>query len=86
MNDKISILLQSFASLLSLGITYGYLSLVTTMISVACTQFDKINAALLDIRQEHIMPLQDEQVHTFANCDLEAKLSACIRLHQDVME
>jgi len=56
------------------------------MISVACTQFDKLNAALLDIRQQHITPLQDEQVHTTANCDLQAKLSACILLHQDIIE
>jgi hypothetical protein len=56
------------------------------MISVACTQFDKINAVILDIRQEHITPLQNEEVHTFANCNLKAKLSACIRLHQDIIE
>lgn len=78
--------LQSFASLLSLGITYGYLSLVTTMISVACTQFDKLNAAILGIRQETTTPLQEEQLLTFVNCDLQAKLSSCLRLHQDVME
>jgi uncharacterized protein YyaL (SSP411 family) len=83
---QIFTLLQYFAALLSLGITYGYLSLVTTMTSVACSQFDKLNAAILDIRQEQITPLQDEQVHTFANCEMHAKLSACIRLHQDIME
>jgi len=77
--------LQSFASLLSLGITYGYLSLVTTMISVACAQFDKLNAAILNIKEEAITPLQNEEVHTFANCNLHAKLSACIRLHQDII-
>ena len=62
------------------------MSLVTTLISVACSQFDKLNAAILDIRQQYITPLQDEQVHTSANCDLQTKLSACIRLHQDIMQ
>jgi hypothetical protein len=56
------------------------------MVSVACTQFDKLKAAILDIRQEHTTPLQDEQVHIFANCNLQAKLIACIRLHRDIME
>jgi len=59
---------------------------MTTMISVACTQFDKLNAAILDIRQEHITPLQDEEVYAIANSGMQAKLSACIRLHQDIIE
>jgi len=68
------------------NILVGYLSMVTTLISVACSQFYKINAALADIRQQRITPLEDEQVHPTANCDLQTKLSACIRLQQDIME
>jgi hypothetical protein len=55
---------------------------------MACTQFDKLNAAILDIRQEHITPNQeqgDEQIHTIENCKLQAKLNACIRHHQDII-
>jgi hypothetical protein len=70
------------------GLTCGYLSLVTTLIAVACAQFEKLKAAILDIRQEHITPYrgqEDEQVHTDADCDLQAKLNACIQHHQDIM-
>jgi hypothetical protein len=65
------------------------MSLVTTLIAVACNQFDKIKAAILDIRQQHITPhyrQEDEQVHTTVNCDFQAKLNACIRHHQNVIE
>jgi len=80
--------LQCFASLLILGFIFGYPSLCTALIAVACTQFDKLKAAILDIRQEHITPQHgqgDEEDHATANCDLQAKLNACIRHHQDIM-
>jgi len=76
-------------TLLAVGVLCGYLSLVTTLISVAYTQFDKLKTAILDIRQQHITPRhrqEDEQVHTIANCDLQAKLNACIRHHQNIIE
>jgi nitrogen fixation-related uncharacterized protein len=74
--------------LLALGIVCGYLSLVTTLIAVACSQFDKLKAALLDIRQQHITAqhgLEDEQVHTIVNNMLQAKLNACIQHHQIII-
>jgi hypothetical protein len=80
--------LQCFASLLILGLMFSYPSLCTALIAVACSQFDKLKAAILDIRQQHITPQheqEDEQVDTAANCDLQAKFNACIRLHQDIM-
>jgi hypothetical protein len=64
------------------------MSLVTALIAVACAQLEKLKAAILDIRQEHITPYrgqEDEQVHTAADRDLQAKLNACIRHHQDIM-
>jgi hypothetical protein len=64
------------------------MSLVTTLIAVACAQFEKLKAAILDIRQQHITPYrgqEDEQVHTAADCDLQAKLHSCIRHHQEIM-
>jgi hypothetical protein len=81
--------LQCFILLLSLGAVVGFPSLVTTLIAVACTQFVKLKAAILDIRQQHIAPhdcQEDEQDHTIANCDLQEKISACIRHHQEIME
>jgi hypothetical protein len=85
----IFIYLQCFASFLAVVIQFVYPSLVTTLIAVACSQFDKLKAAILDIRQQHITShhgLEDELVHTNANCDLQAKLNACIRHHQDIIE
>jgi hypothetical protein len=72
-----------------MGAVYVYTSLIIALISIACSQFDKLKAAILDIRQQHTTPhhrQEDEQVHTAANCDLQSKLHACIRQHQDVME
>jgi len=56
--------------------------------AVACTQFDRLKAAILDIRQQHTTPQQqqeDEREAATANCNLQAKLIACIRHHQDIM-
>ena len=81
--------LQSFASLVAVSVICGYMSLVITLIAVACSQFDKLKAATLDIRQQHITPhhrQEDKQDHTTSNCDLQAKLKVCIRHHQDIIE
>jgi hypothetical protein len=81
--------LQCFASLVGAGVVCGYMSLVTTMIAVACSQFDRLKMAILDIRQQHITPhrgQEDEQVHIVANCNLQDKLTACIRHHQNIIE
>ena len=81
--------LQCFAALQGTSVLCGYLSLVTTLIAVACSQFEKLKAAILDIRQQHITPhhrQEDEQVHTIANCDLQAKLNVCIRHHQNIIQ
>jgi len=80
---------QCFASLFAVGSVCGYMSLVTTLIAVACSQYDKLKAAILDIIQQHIAPQhgqEDEQVDIIANCDLQAKLNACIRHHQNTIE
>jgi len=81
--------LQCFATLLALGAVYVYISLIIALIAIACTQFDKLKAAILYIRQQHITPRhgqEDKQDHTIANCDLQTKLNACIRHHQDIIE
>jgi hypothetical protein len=70
-----------------IGVTVSYPSLCTALVAVACTQFDKLKAAILDIRQEHITPQngqEDEYNVTVANSNLQAKLNACIRHHQDI--
>jgi hypothetical protein len=80
--------LQCFTSLVSLGITCGFTSLVTTFIAVACSQFEKVKADILDIRQQHITVrhgLDDEHDNANTNCDLHEKLNACIRHHQEII-
>jgi hypothetical protein len=86
---KYSPFLQCFTSLLGAGVLCSYISLVTTLIAVACSQFEKLKAAIFNIRQQHITPhhrQEDEQVDTIANCDLQDKLTACIRHHQNIIE
>jgi len=63
--------------------------LIIVFISVACVQFQKLKAAILNIRQEHITPHHvhdDEQVPKISTCNLQGKLNACIRQHQEIME
>jgi len=70
------------------GITYSFPSLVATLTSVACSQFEKVKAAILDIRQQHITShhlQENEKDNEYANCNLQAKLNACIRHHQEVI-
>jgi hypothetical protein len=58
------------------------------LIAIACTQFDRLKVAILDIRQQHITShhgQEDEQDHKNANCDFQAKINACIRHHQYIM-
>ena len=62
----------------------GFLSLYTIFIAVACAQFQKMKTAILDIRQPHHAQ-EDEKVHTSEYCNMQAKLIACIRHHQEVM-
>jgi len=72
----------------SLGIICGFPSLAITLIAVACSQFEKVKAAILDIRQQHMTShhgLEDEHDNAIANCDLQVKLNACIKHHQEVM-
>ena len=73
---------------MGIGVTCGYLSLVTSLIAVACSQFDKLKAAILDIRQQLITSYhgqEKEQIHTIGNRDLQANLNACIRHHQELL-
>ena len=87
-NLQITPYLQCFTSLLALGITCGFLFLVITLISIACSQFEKVKAAILDIRQQHMTShhgVEDEHDNAIANCDLQAKLNACIRHHHEIM-
>jgi hypothetical protein len=65
------------------------MTLVTTLIAVACSQIDKVKAAIKDIRQQHITAhhgQEEEHVYSTENCDLQAKLNICIQHHQNIIE
>jgi len=56
---------------------------------VACTQFDKLKAGVLDIQQEHITShhgKEVEQDHSTENCELQEKFIFCIRHHHYIMK
>jgi hypothetical protein len=81
--------LQCLASLTVVGLFGGFLSLYTIFIAVACAQFQKMKGAILDIRQQHITShhaQEDEQVRATEYCNMQAKLNASIRHHQEIME
>jgi hypothetical protein len=70
-----------------LGVSYAFLSLYITLIAVACSQFEKLTAALLDIRQENVTTdseQEDGQVDE-AYRDMQDKLKVCIRHHQKIV-
>ena len=82
------ILIQGFTSLLAMGMAYGFPCLCITLNSVACSQFQKLKAAILGIGQEHItQPIgqEDEIFRKTANCILQDELNMCIRHHQEIM-
>jgi hypothetical protein len=56
---------------------------------VACSQFDKLKATILDIRQQNITShhgQEDGQVYSATKYDFQPKLNACIRHHQNIIE
>jgi hypothetical protein len=66
---------------------YGFLSVYITSVAVACTQLEKLRAALLNIRQEHVTPHSEQGdglVHDLHGI-MQQKLNACIRHHQQVL-
>ena len=80
---------QCFTTLLGVGVVCGYMSLVTTLIAVACSQFDKLKATILDVREKHITPRiwqEDGQDNSNAKRDLQSNLNVCIRHHQDIIK
>jgi hypothetical protein len=81
--------LQFLSLLQILGLLFGFPYLNTILIAVACAQFQKLKAAILDIRQQHITPhhvQEDKQVYKIGKYNLEGKLNECIRHHQEIIK
>jgi hypothetical protein len=81
--------LQFLSPIQQLGLVVGFACLNTIFIAVACAQFQKLKVAILDIRQQYITPhhvQEEKQVHKTSKCNLQEKLNAYIRHHQEIME
>jgi hypothetical protein len=71
----------------------GFPSLFATLVCVACSQLEKLRAALLDIRQTHVTAerdfgTQEAQGQARASeelfCHMQKQLNNCIRHHQKI--
>jgi hypothetical protein len=75
----------------------GSISLYATSVFVACSQLEKLTANLLDIRQPHVLSVQEcgteagqqeEQGRGHISEDvflhMQKQLNACIRHHQEI--
>jgi hypothetical protein len=89
--------LQVFASILAISICVGFPGLYATLVCVACSQLEKLRAALLSIRQTYITSQQQSLTETgqqegqgegHASEDMfrhmHRQLNNCIRHHQDI--
>jgi hypothetical protein len=89
--------LQAIASVFIITTGVSFLSLYSTLVCVACSQLEKLKAALLFITQTNVMSQQDcgvqsgqqegqGQGHTSKDVFLymQKQLNACIRHHQDI--
>jgi hypothetical protein len=75
---------------------FGFPSLYATLVSVTCSQLEKLRAALLDIRQTHIITDHDSGEENYRHSErhndisehvfhhMRKQLNACIRHHQNI--
>jgi len=81
------------------SIYFGFPNLYATLVYVACSQLEKIRAALLDIRQTYATSLQycggetDEReaagqknTHSVVYRHMQDQLNNCIRHHQEIKQ
>jgi len=86
------------ATIFIASLYFGFQSLYATLVCVACSQLEKLRAALLDIRQTYGTSLQycgdetDEreaagQKNTLSEqfLHMQEELNNCIRHHQEIM-
>lgn len=88
--------LQVVASLFGMSIVFGFPSLYATLVCVACSQLEKLRAALLDIRQTHVTsdqtfteerdPQKEGESHTSEEIfrHMQKQVNACICNHQKI--
>jgi hypothetical protein len=79
-------------------IFFVYTSLYVFLVTIACSQLEKLTASLLDIRQTPDIPEKDscadtankqEQGHVYATqrtfCRMQKQLNYCIHHHQEIL-
>jgi len=79
------------------GINVAFPSLYATLVCVACSQLEKLRAALLDIRQTHVISeqhcgdeIQQSDAHEQPNLSgesfrhMQEQLNNCIRHHHQI--
>jgi hypothetical protein len=89
---------QGIASLFMACVLYAFPSLYATLVCVACSQLEKLRAAILVIRQTHVTSEQDcgdvtdqqnEEGQTRSSEELfrhmQRRLNDCIRHHQEII-
>ncbi|XP_033609376.1 uncharacterized protein LOC117282726 [Cryptotermes secundus] len=90
-------LTQVIASIIPICMFFGFQSLYATLTCVACSQLEKLRAALLDIRQTHVTAERDcgaqadlLEAHGQARASeelfrhMQKQLNNCIRHHQEI--
>jgi hypothetical protein len=95
--NRNAFLTQAIASFFAALIEFGFPSLYATLVCVACSQLEKLRAALLDIRQSHVITdpysgednyqrhrewQNDTSEEVFQN--IRQQLNDCIRHHQNI--
>jgi len=78
-------LAQAIASLFGIAVFFGFSNLYATVVCVACSQCEKLRAALLNIRQTLIITERepgDTIEQGFQH--MRKQLNECIRHHQDI--
>jgi hypothetical protein len=89
---------QVIATLCMICILFGFQNLYATLVCVACSQLEKLRAAILAIRQTHVTSEQDcgdetdqqdeeEQAHSSEELfhHMQRRLNHCIRHHQEII-
>jgi len=99
MDRKITLSLHQFLMAANcFPIFFVYTSLYVFLVTIACSQLEKLTASLLDIRQTTDISGQDSradteyeeekgQIYTTQHmfCRMQRKLNDCIRHHQEIL-
>ncbi|KDR19175.1 hypothetical protein L798_06229 [Zootermopsis nevadensis] len=94
---EIANITQAIQTILMIFLFIGFQSLYATFVCVACSQLEKLRAAILDIRQTYITPEQDcgaetnkkdgeghPRTHEELFGHMQKQLNDCIRHHQKI--